>query len=262
MSASVRFTVFTKPWKMPLPELGRLVKDLGFEGIELPVRPGFQVEPEHVTQGLPEAARILADCGLEIRSVAGPLEEKVFEACGRVGVPVIRTLIGIPRGAGYLAVMDETLRRLDTLAPLAERHGVTIGIQNHCHREISSVMGVHYLVRKYHPKHVGIVLDFGHCGLAGEQADLALDVAWSHLCLVNLKNACWKRTSGPEAEIAEFTPYWTTGRHGMANWPEVAAELTNRHYAGDVCLTAEYSDEKSVNRLIAEDFAFAKSLFH
>jgi hypothetical protein len=28
-----------------------------------------------------------------------------------------------------------------------------------------------------------------------------------------------------------------------------------------VCLTAEYSDEASVNRLIAEDMAYAKSLF-
>ena len=42
----VSFSVFTKPWKtQPLVEVGELVKRLGFDGIELPVRPGFQVEP-------------------------------------------------------------------------------------------------------------------------------------------------------------------------------------------------------------------------
>ena len=43
-----RFTVFTKPWRMPIGELGAFVGGLGFSGVELPVRPGFQVEPEDV----------------------------------------------------------------------------------------------------------------------------------------------------------------------------------------------------------------------
>ena len=41
----------------------------------------------------------------------------------------------------------------------------------------------------------------------------------------------------------------------------MARELIARGYHGDICLTAEYSDERAVNRLIAEDLAFAKSLF-
>ena len=49
----VSFSVFTKPWKMPLPDLARFVHRLGFEGIELPVRPGYQVLPENVGSDLP-----------------------------------------------------------------------------------------------------------------------------------------------------------------------------------------------------------------
>ncbi len=56
--ATVTFAVFTKPWPtMPLPQLGRFIRDLGFDGIELPVRPGFQVEPANVSRGLGEATR-------------------------------------------------------------------------------------------------------------------------------------------------------------------------------------------------------------
>jgi hypothetical protein len=41
----------------------------------------------------------------------------------------------------------------------------------------------------------------------------------------------------------------------------VIDELKVRQYRGTVCLTAEYSDHDAVNRLIAEDIAFAKSRF-
>jgi hypothetical protein len=67
--------------------------------------------------------------------------------------------------------------------------------------------------------------------------------------------------TGPEAESVQWQAYWTSGRQGLSPWPRVAAELKRRNYSGVVCLTAEYSDEASVNRLIAEDIAFAKSLF-
>ena len=48
MPSHVTWSVFTKPWKMPIPELGAYVRELGFTGIELPVRPGYQVPPEAV----------------------------------------------------------------------------------------------------------------------------------------------------------------------------------------------------------------------
>ena len=47
MALDISYTVFTKPWpSKSLSELGAFVKGLGFDGVELPVRPKFQVEPE------------------------------------------------------------------------------------------------------------------------------------------------------------------------------------------------------------------------
>ena len=143
--SQVAFTVFTKPWpRQPLAELARHVAELGFEGVELPVRPGFQVCPERVAKALPEAAKVFADYGLRIGSVAGPTDAPTIAACARAGVPVIRICCEIPPGEAYLAA---------------------------------------------------------------------------------------------------------------------EAELKRRGYAGDVCLTAEYSDRGAVDRLVAEDLAYIKSLF-
>jgi len=58
-----------------------------------------------------------------------------------------------------------------------------------------------------------------------------------------------------------WRPWWTTGPQGLASWPRVAAELRRRDYRGVICLTAEYSDDPAVERLIAQDIGYAKALF-
>lgn len=259
MNQKINYSVFTKPWKQPVPELASFVKSLGFDGVELPVRPGYQVEPSSVTQKLPIAAHILADHDLRIFSVAGPTDERTIAACAECGVPVIRICVGIGN-EGYLASEIRIQREYDELAPLLERYGVTLGIQNHCDRNVCNAMGLKHLIDRYNPKQIAAVWDAAHNALNGEDPELAIDIVWSHLCMVNLKNAFWQRTNGPEAERAEWRPYWTLGRHGLASWPRVAAELKRRAYSGVICLPAEYSDEAAVDRLIAQDIVYAKSL--
>lgn len=259
-NTDITFSVFTKPWKTPLPELAAFVKGLGFDAIELPVRPGFQVTPETAATALPAAVRVLADFGVSIASIAATADEPTIAACAAAGVPVIRVMVEIG-DEGYLAAEAQAQREFDALLPALERYGVKIGVQNHCGRYISNASGLRRLVERYDPKYIGAIWDAAHSALNGEDSELGLDIVWSHLAMVNLKNAFWLRTNGPEAEQAEWRPYWTSGRQGLASWSRVAAELKRRSYRGVVCLPAEYDDESSLDRLIAEDIAFAKSLF-
>lgn len=264
---SILYSVFSKPWKtMPLPELGAFVAGLGFDGVELPVRPGFQVEPESVGN-LTRAALTLAEFGIQITSIAGPTDEATIaayaeatQASGMREMPTIRICVGIGQDEDYLSGEARLQREFDALAPLLDKYGVRLGIQNHCGRNVANAMGLRSLIARYDPRHIAAVWDAAHNALQGEEPDLALDMVWSHLCMVNLKNAYWKRLTGPEAEVARWQWYWTNGRQGLASWPRVAQELKKRGYRGVVCLTAEYSDHDSVNRLITEDIAFAKLL--
>lgn len=259
---TIQYSVFTKPWQnASLPELGELVSGLGFDGIEFPVRPGYQVEPENILKDLPPAARQLAEHGVRIFSVAGPTAEATIVACGEAGVPVIRTMARVAPGESYLAAERRYRQEYDSLLPLLENHGVTIGVQNHCGRFVSNAVGLRALLSGYDPRYIAAVWDAAHEALSGGEPDLALDAIWPQLCMVNLKNALWRRTNGPEAKYAEWRNYWTSGRHGLCIWPHVADELKARAYQGIVCLTAEYSDRDAVERLIAEDMAFARSLF-
>ena len=258
---SIQFSVFTKPWRKPIPELGRFVRELGFDGIELPVRPGYQVEPERVSQDLLPAARRLAACNVRIASIAGSADERTIAACAEAGVPIIRVMVPIPPERGYREEEAQVQRQFERLIPHLDRCGVKLGVQNHSGQFICNASGLRHLLEPFDPRYVCAVWDPAHCALDGEIPELAIDIVWPHLGMVNLKNVFWQRISGPEADLARYEPYWTSGRQGLCSWPTVIELLQQRAYAGVVCLPAEYTDESSVDRLIAADLAFARSLF-
>jgi len=261
MSDGIQYSLFTKPWKsQSLQELGELVADLGFDGIELPVRPGYQVEPETVRELLPRAAEELAKSGVRILSVAGPTDKSAIIACAEAGVPIIRTMAHIGDET-YLEAEDRLRREYASLMPLLEECNVTIGVQNHCNRFVANAVALARLLQGFDPKYVAAVWDAAHEALVGTLPEFALDVIWPQLCMVNLKNGFWQRATGPKAKVAEWRTYWTSGRQGLCAWPHVVDELKRRRYKGVVCLTAEYSDGASVERLISEDLLFARELF-
>jgi sugar phosphate isomerase/epimerase len=255
-----KLSVFTKPWRVPIPALARWIQQLGFDGVELPVRPGYAVNPDNAAQSLPEAANILADHGLQIYSVAAPMTDAVIAACGAAGVPMLRIMAPIGN-ENYFEAEARIRREIDVVVGEARRQNVVIGVQNHCGRYVSHALGLHRLLEPYATNEVCAVWDAAHNALNGEDLDIALDIIWARLGMVNLKNALWEAVETPEDPVAKWRPRWTIGRAGLASWPRVAADLIQRSYNGVVCLTAEYSDEEDVDQLIGEDIAFARSLW-
>jgi len=261
----VMWSVFAKPWpELGLGELGALAHDMGFDAVELPVRPGYQVPPERVSRDLVAAARQLADQGVAIASVAGPADDATIVACGEAGVPVLRVMASIETGRPYVHEEARIRQEYDALRPALEAHHVTLGIQNHLGDFVANALALDRLLAPYSaaPHPIAAVWDAGHEAVCGIQPEQALDIIWPRICMVNLKNAYWRRANGPEARQATWRCYWTSGRHGLADWPRVLRELARREYRGVICLTAEYSDHSAgVERLAREDLAFAKALW-
>lgn len=235
-------TVFTKPWKdVSLESLGRAMKSLSVQGVELPVRPGYQVEPANIASGLPEAVKILGDQGIKIGSVAGTVDEATIGAMGECGIQILRICVGIDMSAGYMATEDKLREEWDLLIPALDAAGVNIGVQNHCDNMVGSAIGIMHLIEKYDPKHVSAVYDPAHCGLDGEPAVMGLDICWSHLSLVNLKSAYRQRTNGYDEPEAVHQVIWSTCRHSLFSWSKLVTDLKTRDYSGDICLPAEYT---------------------
>lgn len=262
MQYTRRWAVFTKPWKhLSAEDLGAFVSGLGFDSIEFPLRPGYQVDPENAEKGLPALSQTLGAYGVKILSVATEPKESAFAACQAAGIKLMRIMAFADRSLGYLKSIERTRKTLDALVPLCERYGMTVGVQHHFGYAVSGSMELRHLLEGYDPKHIAAIWDAAHSALAGEDPAQALDILWDKLCLVNLKMAYYRRMSGPEARQAIFKPYFTTGRQGAASWKEAADYLLARGYAGDICMPAEYTDEANVEAYLKEDLAYARSLF-
>ncbi len=257
---SIRLSLFTKPWKdVPLPQLARFVSNLGFDGVELPIRPGFQIHPDNFRTALPQAVREFAGNGLSVFSVAGPAEESMFTACAECGIPMIRVMYRV-NGRAYREAEKEAIDDLNRLRPLAEKYGVAVGVQNHCGSFVpQNASGLRQLLQSFDPRHICAIWDAAHNALHGENEEFALNIVWPHIGMVNLKNACWKRTNGLEEKAAEWEHFMTTGRRGLASWPRIVGYLNKQRYDGVVCLTAEYTDNAQTEQYIAEDIQYVRS---
>ena len=256
--------VFAKPWKsLPLPQLAAHIKALGFDWIELPVRAGFSVEPQNIERDLPAAVKLLADHGIGVLNVTAdvPLDdERLYSACAAAGISLNRVMFR-QRELDYWAAEAKARRKLDAALPFCERYGLQVGVQNHSGRFVPvNEMGMFQLLRDYDRRYVAAVWDPAHNALEGIDSDAALDIVGPLLGVVNLKNAYWRRVSGPEAERAEWRIYWTSGAQGRASWPRVIAKLKAIGYQGPICFSAEYTDEARVDKLIVRDLAFARGL--
>jgi sugar phosphate isomerase/epimerase len=261
MSKKYQYSVFTKPWKnLSMDKLGEFVKGLGFDGIEFPLRSGFQAEPDNAVKDLPKLVEKMDEYGLRVFSVAASTEENIFAACQAAGVPIIRIMVPINAEKGYMTAEKEMKLELDKCVKLCEKYGIKVGIQHHYGTYISNSMETRHLIESYDPEYIAAIWDAAHSGLAGEEPEFGLDILWSHLCMVNLKTAFYKQTNGPEAKEALWDRYFTTGRHGISSWSRITDYLKKRNYSGIICLPAEYTDEHKVDKYIKEDIMFVKSL--
>jgi len=251
----IALTVFTKPWFEPLDALADKLAGLGLDGIELPVRPGYQVEPGNVGSMLPAAARVIESRGLAIRSVAGSLDEATIAACGEAGVPILRTMVGIDLGkTSYAETITRHRRLWDSLIPALERAKVTIGVQNHSGNNIGSAIGLFHIMEHYDPRHVCAILDMAHSAIAGEPTELAVDLLWERMRgLVNFKAAFRERVNGPEELEAVYRTHWTTANHSGYSWRGLVGEMLKRGFTGTFCLPAEYSDPSGAPQRMGDD---------
>lgn len=247
----MRWSVFSKPWPDASAEqLVELLQRHGLDGVELPIRDGFPISPSTVDKELPAWALALRSSGLRIDSVASTPDERLLAACAESDVDLVRVMIRI-EDSTYQESEAKAQRWLDTMTPLSDKYGVRIGIQPHHGRYVSDASGLRALLADRDPRHVAAIWDAGHDALAGQQPDLGLDLVYSHLAMVNLKNA----------RYVDREPEWVTGDAGLAHWPTVAAELIKRGYDGPICFTAQYTDSAKTDDLLAADIAYAKRLF-
>lgn len=256
-----KYSVFTKPWKtLSSEDLADLVLSMGFDGVEFPLRDGYQAQPHDAVKSLPALTDVFAARSLKIYSAASSLDENIFEACALSGVPMIRIMAGY--GAeGYLEGERRMKTVLDAAAPLCEKYGVKIGVQQHCGKMVNNSMELRHLLEGLDKRFIGAVWDAAHSALAGENPEQGLEILQEYLFMVNFKAAYYLKIKDTERDWDIYRPYFAAGCECQFPWADAAAYLKKINYNGVICMPAEYTDESALREKATADLIFLKKLF-
>lgn len=248
----MRYVYFTKSLKaLDVKGLAAFCKDVGLDGVDLAVRPGYPVHPANVATALPEAARVLRDAGLVIGLVSattdltdpeGRAARALFEACGKVGVPAIKL--------GYFAYrppFDATLKaaraRMAGFARLAEKTKVRACYHTHSGAMIgNNAAGLRMLLNDLDPHHVGAFVDTGHTAVNGGPIRMELDIVRPWLSLLAIKDMAWEKGKG--GWHYRVVP----AGQGIVRWNEVGRAVKEFGFRGTVSLHGEYETRDMAER--------------
>lgn len=272
------FVMFSKMLgDLSVPEAARRIKAIGFDGVDLTVRPGGHVVPDRVANDLPEAVKAIRGEGLTVPMITTaitradePHAEATLAAAAALGIR--RAKLGYwnaPVG-GLAAAIERARGSLDGLERLAESTHTMLGIHNHS--------GVGYvncqpltvlsLLRDRNPEHVAAYFDPGHAAVEGGDGGWrqGLELLAPKIKLLAVKDFGWKTTPGrPKVTWhSQLVPL----RDGLVAWSEVFKVLAPPRFDGPVSLHSEYKGshswkELSTDELIAQtaaDLAFLKGL--
>lgn len=242
---------------------GDIIKELGFEGVDLTCRTGGHVLPENVVEDLPVAVKTLRDKGLhvpmlttEILSADEPHTENIFRMAAECQVPHLK--LGYHRYIEFGTlrdVMDDTRIKLRGLSRLAKKYGVSANVHIHSGTFIGALGPIVYmLIEEFNPAHIGAYVDPGHMfnegGLSGWQ--MSLDMLAGRINLVAAKSMGWERTDNEDG-----TATWRNRMYplcqGMVQWKKVFECLKAADFDGPVSLHSEYQGAHSWKDLTTDE---------
>jgi len=261
---------------LPLPDLAKNLKELGFDGVDLPCRPNAPVTHANGPEKLPQVKRVMEDHGLKLARVVTTLKddsdetERLLETINAVGIPKIRIGGYSVRGDDDpLEVLDEARRNLEALEPLLAKHGVKGGIQNHSGSTLDvNISSCLLMLQDRDPEWLGVQYDPGHTTLSGEPIKLAVGLLGPRLQSVNLKSPRQEYSIDPASGRLSYKPIWVPLRDGMLDVPSVLSALKDSGYTDSISIHAEYrcyfyrveDDVEATNKLVAEDVRYVRGL--
>jgi L-ribulose-5-phosphate 3-epimerase len=225
-------------------DLGTAVKDAGFDGVDLTVRPGGHVLPERAADDLPRALDAIRGRGLsvpmittDLTSAAAPAAKPLLQAAARQGVRYFKA--GYWRYSSALDVRAQiatTGEALAGLAALARDCGIEMGFHNHAGYIGAALWEIAPAMDRLEPRWAGYYFDPRHAvaeGGGGAWKAAARLVA-PRLKMVALKDFFWDKTAkGWEIRNCPLGD-------GMVDWAWFAQTLRDAQFAGPVSLHLEY----------------------
>ncbi|MGH9325918.1 MAG: sugar phosphate isomerase/epimerase family protein [Terriglobia bacterium] len=252
------FCLFSKPvpqlnWR----ELGRAIKDAGFGGVDLTVRPHGHVLPERAASDLPKAVADIRDAGIEVPMITtalvsadDPTAEPILSTASKLSIPYVKPgyYHYLPRGyygkkflnyklIDVLKELDQAGHRFRGLVALAGKHKIQVGYHNHPYYIGEAIWDMFRVIQPLDPRWCGFYYDLSQATMDGGVSGwkVSSNLVLPRLKMVAAKDFTWKKI-GPHEWDAPSCPM----EQGACHWQEFLRTLAQSDFHGPISLQQEY----------------------
>ncbi len=249
-------------------EFGPLLRQIGFDAVDLAVRPGGHIAPEQAAARLPGAVKSLNRAGLSVpMMVTGindadhPLTETVLRAAADAGIQYYRlAYYSYDPKLGVQATLEQLRPRLAKLAALNEKIGIHGAWQNHDGVQPgASIWDMWYVIKDLDPRWLGVQFDPRHAVVEGGRSWVNdFDLVKNRVRSTVVKDFHWEKNDRG-VWIAKHVPLGD----GMVNFATFFKLYNAAGLSGPISMHVEYPmferDEKTMTK--EEKNAAAKAIF-
>jgi len=209
---------FIKPFQnLSFDQIADLVAEVGWSGVEVPVRKGGTIEPDLVEDDLPRLAEALARRKLDFPLIATDAEdasdaltEKVLRTAAKIGIRRYRVKhLRYDLKKPIPPQLENFRAKLRSLAELNKELKLQGTIQNHSGNDYlgAPVWDIWQIIRDLDPKQMGIYFDIGHATLEGGTSwPLQVKLMQPYFATVSVKDFVWSKSTNADRWRADWCP--------------------------------------------------------
>lgn len=201
--------------------MSEAAKEMGFDGVDLTVRPNGHVLPEKVEEDLPKSTEAMKSLGLlpkmlstNISDANDPVQKKMLETASKLGYQYYRTdWFKYSEGKDILETVEYAKNQLIGLAVLNQKLGISAGYHNHSgHYYGSGIWDLYQAINKLLPEHVGSQYDIMHATVeGGKNWEIGFHLIKPYINTLVVKDFVWQKKDG------RWEPFFTPLGEGMVN---------------------------------------------
>lgn len=176
-STAFSLSVFSKhlQW-LDYPEMARTAAELGFDGVDLTVRPGGHVLPENAERDLPKAVKAVRDQGLEVYMISTAISDPddqytvpILKTAGELGIRHYRTdWFPYDEAKSINQNLKTFSAKLQRLAEINRQYGIQGDYQNHAGSSFgSSIWDLWLVLSEMDSQWIGSQYDIRHATVEG-----------------------------------------------------------------------------------------------
>ncbi len=204
---NLEFHIFSKHLQfLDYQDMAEAAAEIGFDGIDLTVRPKGHVLPENVVEDLPEAVAAIQKVGLKhdmmatgVNNAADEVNRKVLKTASDLGVSLYRlSYLNFPEDKSIpeaIAIYNEQLKKL---AMLNKNLGIIGAYQNHSGTRLgAAIWDIHNVLEGIDRDEIGCQYDIRHAVVEGGASwKTGLRLIRPKINCIVLKDFVWSKESG------------------------------------------------------------------